>query len=471
VIELILLNSMRDQVFISYSHRDQDYLNLLQVHLDPYIHGKMVQVWDDTKIKPGADWKQEIEKAIASAKVAVLLVSPYLLASPFIRDHELPELLDAAHTEGLIVILVAVRSSSFEITELRRYQAVNSPSRPLDHLGEAEQHDELVKICRLIEEAINSDQNISRQLQRSNPSSPHTLHPSIPEPNLGYMVYKTCNRLRQVTEFRRSYIARFKSRYKLPQVYLVHGAEMECHHSLIERLIDESITPFAKDQWGEQRKHITQEKIEWPYGSDLSELKDLLKIRLFTKFNPYYAEEDLSAGAFSRLPQISAYRIVIIQHDIFGANWNRGIRDLVEWYLQFWSEIQTDPLTRIFIIFLNIIYPRIELTKRWNVWSVFKQKYHQRIRDDLVNLSKTESGSCSCHLLSELSSPKQYEVKEWFRINNICSEKDGEIHSANIFRASDGKPIDSKSMADVEDELKRIVEHTQRRVMRGRPKL
>lgn len=99
------VSSGRTKVFISYSHSDVRYLKQLQTHLAYYERIGLIDVWDDTKLLPGAVWHEEIEKVIQQTKVAILLVSAAFLAPRFIAENELPPLLAAAQTEGVQSLL------------------------------------------------------------------------------------------------------------------------------------------------------------------------------------------------------------------------------------------------------------------------------------------------------------------------------------------------------------------------------
>jgi hypothetical protein len=146
----------REQVLFSYSRKDKKWLELFQATLKPLIKANQFSIWDDTKIKAGDIWRDEIKQALASAKVAVLLVSTNFLASDFIVENELPPLLEAAQKEGLIIFLVVVGHSLFEETEIGRYQAVNDPSRPLASITAASREKEIIRICREIKAAVTS---------------------------------------------------------------------------------------------------------------------------------------------------------------------------------------------------------------------------------------------------------------------------------------------------------------------------
>ena len=140
----------RDQVFISYSHMDSEWLQRLQTMLAPLQRQGTLDVWADTRIQAGQLWKEEIEKALARAKVAMLLVSPDFLASDFIAKHELPPLLEAARQEGLTILWVPLRYSLYKVTDIARYQAAYDPRAPLSTLTPARQDEALVQIAEAL---------------------------------------------------------------------------------------------------------------------------------------------------------------------------------------------------------------------------------------------------------------------------------------------------------------------------------
>lgn len=147
----------RKTVFISYSHHDRIWLMRLRVHLKPLERDCALDIWDDRKIKAGSKWKDEIERAIQSARVGVLIVSANFLASDFIANNELPPLLDAAQKDGAVIMSLIVSPSRFTTTKsLSQFQAVNDPSRPLINLPKGKQEEILVRVSDEIEAVFRS---------------------------------------------------------------------------------------------------------------------------------------------------------------------------------------------------------------------------------------------------------------------------------------------------------------------------
>jgi WD40 repeat protein len=147
-------SSRRTRAFVSYSHADAEHLTRLHVHLAPYARQGKVDVWDDTRIKPGMSWKEEIEAAIAQAKVAILLVSADFLASEFIASDEVPPLLEAAEREGTLIVPVILSPSSFLRSKLASYQSLNNPAEPLIDMPRGKQEAIWAKLAEYVAEAL-----------------------------------------------------------------------------------------------------------------------------------------------------------------------------------------------------------------------------------------------------------------------------------------------------------------------------
>lgn len=139
---------------MSYSHADAEWLKRLQKHLKP-LQREGVEVWDDTRVKPGEPWRQEIREALAAAKVAILLISPDFLASEFIVTDELPPLLKAAEEDGATILPVILSHCRFDRTpSLSRFQAVNDPAKPLVRMGRGNRDKVFDDVARAVEDAL-----------------------------------------------------------------------------------------------------------------------------------------------------------------------------------------------------------------------------------------------------------------------------------------------------------------------------
>jgi hypothetical protein len=149
-------NMVRDQVFISYSHKDQKFLNDLLTHLKPYLRKGTFPAWSDEQIKPGSQWFDEIKSALAKTSVAVMLVSSDFLASDFIHEHELGPLLKEAEAGGVTILWVLIRDCSYEETLLEPYQAVVSPpGKSFASMTKAKRDTAWKAVCKAIKEAVN----------------------------------------------------------------------------------------------------------------------------------------------------------------------------------------------------------------------------------------------------------------------------------------------------------------------------
>lgn len=159
-------------IFISYSHLDKYWLKELQVYLKPLERDKSINLWDDTRIKAGAHWKNQIEQALKTTHVAILLVSAYFLASDFIVDEELQPLLQAAKDKGVLILPIIIDYNEFQsIKSLSTFQAVNDPQRPLAVIPKSRRGKVFLRVTKRIKEALRQRQEQRKAEQKETRSS------------------------------------------------------------------------------------------------------------------------------------------------------------------------------------------------------------------------------------------------------------------------------------------------------------
>ena len=110
----------------------------------------------DQEIEPGELWHQEIQERLDGAQVAVLLVTPSFLGSSYVSSQELPTMLTAAESEGLIIFWIPLIDSSYKNTAIEKFQAAHDPSRPLAKLTSAKRAEALVSIVAKLSKTLTA---------------------------------------------------------------------------------------------------------------------------------------------------------------------------------------------------------------------------------------------------------------------------------------------------------------------------
>ncbi len=145
----------KPSVFISHSQADVAWRDRLVKHLRVVAEQTGFEVWDDSLIAAGDDWRAQIEQALSRARVAILLVSADFLTSSFIRDDTLPRLLERRRREGLRLVPVIVRPCPWEsVAWLSALQVLPRDQKPLSSHDVDGSEDELSHVATEVDELL-----------------------------------------------------------------------------------------------------------------------------------------------------------------------------------------------------------------------------------------------------------------------------------------------------------------------------
>lgn len=148
---------VRDQIYISYSHHDEEWCERLRIYLNPLIRKYGSSGWSDKALSLGEDWKKKITSAIGRARLAIILLSPAYLASDLLLRRELPRLVELAQLGDLRLIWVCVRRCDWSSSPLAEFQAAHDPHIALETLPGTKRDKVLMEIVRGVSEILHSD--------------------------------------------------------------------------------------------------------------------------------------------------------------------------------------------------------------------------------------------------------------------------------------------------------------------------
>jgi hypothetical protein len=140
-------------VFFSYSHKDEDLRDELEIHLTALKRQGIIQTWHDRRILAGKDLDEEIDSNIETADIILLLVSPYFIASDYCYNIEMQRALKRHEDGESRVIPVILHPCEWHETPFGKLKATPTDGKPVSKYPN--QHDAFLLIAKDIRRAAD----------------------------------------------------------------------------------------------------------------------------------------------------------------------------------------------------------------------------------------------------------------------------------------------------------------------------
>jgi hypothetical protein len=139
-------------IFVSYSHADDAWRKRFETVSKPLSRAESMVFWSDKNIRIG-EWEKQIESAMKGAVAAVLLVSDNFVASDYIVDKELPYLIHANKTRGLMIVWAYLEPCDLKrFPQITKFQAMTlGDLKPMAAMNQWEWKQTMLKGCDMID--------------------------------------------------------------------------------------------------------------------------------------------------------------------------------------------------------------------------------------------------------------------------------------------------------------------------------
>ncbi len=118
-------------VFFSYSHKDEDLRNELEVHLSGLKRKGVISTWHDRRITAGTELGSAIDENLSAADVILLLVSPDFINSDYCYEKEMDRAMERHKSGAGRVIPVILRPCDWHGLPFGKLLATPTDGKPV----------------------------------------------------------------------------------------------------------------------------------------------------------------------------------------------------------------------------------------------------------------------------------------------------------------------------------------------------
>jgi len=154
-------------IFISCSHQDEEWKDRLLSQVKKLGAGGVISAWETGQVEIGDDWLKKFDAALKEADAVLLLISADYLTSNFIRNKEIPSLLEYSKKKGLKILPVIVRPCPWKMVPwLSKMEVFPADGIPLASGDAYEIEDKLAKLVSIITKFSSRYESERENLER-----------------------------------------------------------------------------------------------------------------------------------------------------------------------------------------------------------------------------------------------------------------------------------------------------------------
>lgn len=142
------------KLFFSYSHKDEDLRNELEVHLSSLKRQGILETWHDRRIGAGNEFSDSIDANLESADIILLLISPYFIASDYCIEKEMVHAINKHERHEAKVIPVILHPCDWHDLSFGKLLAVPNDGKPISKFPNM--HDGFLEVTLAIKKVAKS---------------------------------------------------------------------------------------------------------------------------------------------------------------------------------------------------------------------------------------------------------------------------------------------------------------------------
>nr|WP_277878442.1 TIR domain-containing protein [Coleofasciculus sp. FACHB-SPT36] len=145
------------EVFISYSHQDDNLREEFVTHLANLKRQGKITDWHDRAIEAGEEWETQIKGQLESARIILLLISPPFMASNYCYDIEMQRAMERHDAGTARVIPIILRACDWKDSPFSKLQLLPKDAKPVTQWGDRD--DAFLNVVQGIRKAVESLRN------------------------------------------------------------------------------------------------------------------------------------------------------------------------------------------------------------------------------------------------------------------------------------------------------------------------